>query len=245
MSSFIIEILSSPFLLYTTSAISFIVARYLTNHVLTKGPLSIAPYLIKYNSRVYSMASFLLFLAILSSFGTEIAETPDVSLNTIICSQSTIKQDEIIRYLFHFSKFYEYVDIFNVLGAGGEVNAHFGIHHFTTPYLTYARVIKHPAGWKIFAVLNTFHHALMYAYFGGAAAFSEIIVYTGCLQLGVGIFIETYEILRNWEGGNKDCGGSDALWANVLAAVLLSTYALLFSGDLRARGKTGRDQKNK
>jgi hypothetical protein len=77
----------------------------------------------------------------------------------------------------------------------------------------------------------------MYAYFGGAAIFSEVIVYTGCLQLAVGIMAEIYALLKNRDGGDNDCGGSDALWANVLALASLSTYAVLFSGDLRARGK--------
>jgi hypothetical protein len=36
-----------------------------------------------------------------------------------------------LRYIFHASKIYEYADIFNVLAAGGVVNVHFGIHHFT------------------------------------------------------------------------------------------------------------------
>jgi hypothetical protein len=73
----------------------------------------------------------LLFLAIFSSFWREIAETPDVNFMSIICSQSTTRFDETLRNLYHFTKFYEYIDIFNVLGAGGEVNPHFGFHHFT------------------------------------------------------------------------------------------------------------------
>jgi len=243
MSSITLGILSSPYLLYTTSVISFILARSIIYRVRNKGPIPIARTLIKYNSRGYAFASLLLFLAILDSFWREIVDTSHATFTSIICSPSTTKYDEILRYLYHLSKFYEYVDIFNVLGSGGEVNAHFGFHHFTTPYLTYARALKNSAGWKLFAGLNTLHHALMYAYFGGATIFTDIIVWTGCLQYAVGIGAELFAILRGLSSGREDCGGRDTLWANVLALLILSTYAILFSGDLRAREKNASDGK--
>ena len=81
----------------------------------------------------------------------------------------------------------------------------------------------------------------MYAYFGGAAVFSDIIVWTGCLQYAIGIMTELYAISRNLDRAKGDCGGRDAIWANVLAAVLISTYSVLFWGDLRERGKKSRN----
>ena len=53
----------------------------------------------------------------------------------------------------------------------------------------------------------------------------------------MGILAEMYIISKNFQTRNEDCGGQSALWANVLAVVLLSTYAILFSGDLKERGK--------
>ena len=79
------------------------------------------------------------------------------------------------------------------------------------------------------------HHAFMYAYFGGVAIFSEILPLTGCLQLAVGILGELFVI---WSG----CAGEEVLWANGLAMFLLATYTVLFSGDLRERGKKGREK---
>ena len=131
MPSNMLKVLKSPYLLYTTSVFSFTPARIIIYSVRKKGPISFAPTLIKYNSRGYAFASLLLFTAIVVSFWTEIAGTPSTTLKTIICSPSTTEYDKGLRYLFHFSKFYEYADIFNVLGAGGVVNAHFGLHHFT------------------------------------------------------------------------------------------------------------------
>jgi len=78
------------------------------------------------------------------------------------------------------------------------------------------------------------HHAIMYAYFGGAAIFSDILPWTGMLQLIAGIAGELYVIMYVWSG-SEDCGSMDSLWANVLALGLLLTYLVLFTGDLRAR----------
>jgi hypothetical protein len=77
----------------------------------------------------------------------------------------------------------------------------------------------------------------MYAYFGGASVFTDIIKWTGGLQHIVGIFAELYATTRNIGDEPGECGGKDALWANVLATVLLSTYLGLFWGDLRERWK--------
>jgi hypothetical protein len=108
-------------------------------------------------------------------------------------------------------------------------------------YLTYARVILYPAGWKIFAGLNTMHHAFMYAYFGGIAIFSGILPWTGMLQLVAGILGEAYTIRNVWSGG-RGCGGMESLWANWLTLGLLSTYLMLFAGDLRAREEKGKKE---
>jgi hypothetical protein len=266
MSLSVTTVLSSLNLLFSTSITSFIIARVIIHHVKKNGPISFASTLIKYNSIFYSFASLLICLAITRSFWTEILQ-PGSSMESIICSPSTSEYDLVLRYMYHFSKIYEYIDIFNVLAVGGPVNAHFGFHHFTvllsfpsislmppyhhttihhplfsfesptsdtnnaqTPYLTYARTILHPTGWKVFAFLNTLHHGFMYAYFGGASLFSEVLPVTGCLQLAVGIAVELYVI---WSG----CAVDEALWANLLTVGLLSGYAVLFWGDLAERGR--------
>ncbi|KAH8816086.1 hypothetical protein F5884DRAFT_207998 [Xylogone sp. PMI_703] len=229
MSPTAIEILHSPYLLYTTTLSSFILALIIKHAVAKHGPLSHAGTLTKYNSRIYSIASLLLCSAIGHSLWYDLSSAPNPSLESIICFVPQSAYDLNLRYLFHASKIYEYIDIFNVLASGGVISTHFGIHHFTTPYLTYTRVLSNSAGWKIFAFLNTFHHALMYAYFGGAAVFSDILPFTGGLQLGVGILGEVYII---W---TRCTPPGQSVWANVLTVGLLSLYAVLFSGDLRKR----------
>jgi hypothetical protein len=66
----------------------------------------------------------------------------------------------LARLVYHYSKIYEYWDIFLVVRQGNEVGVHFFFHHFTTPWFTMARVINSSEGWQLFAGLNAFHHTL-------------------------------------------------------------------------------------
>lgn len=106
---------------------------------------------------------------------------------------------------------------------------------YQTPYLTYMHTVTHPTSWHMFAILNTFHHFLMYAYFGGITTFSDILPWTGYAQLLVGIAVEGWVGLGGCDGGG-DWGGG---WWNAVVLGLLGVYAVLFWGDLRGRGKKG------
>jgi hypothetical protein len=66
----------------------------------------------------------------------------------------------IVRLIYHYSKFYEYCDIFLVAAQGKPVGLHFFFHHLTTPWFTITRVIHSWEGWHVFAGLNAFHHTL-------------------------------------------------------------------------------------
>jgi hypothetical protein len=63
-----------------------------------------------------------------------LSSTSDPSIRSLICSSPFSGFDRKLRFIFHTSKLYEYVDIFNVLAVGGVVNAHFAIHHFTVSF---------------------------------------------------------------------------------------------------------------
>ena len=127
----ITAILSSPKTLYTTSITSFLIARFIIRRVKNHGPIRVARAIMKYNNIIYSAFSLMLFFGILTSFWVDISSTPNPSLRTLICSSSNSTLDQRLRYIYHASKFYEYIDIFNVLGVGGVVNTHFWFHHFT------------------------------------------------------------------------------------------------------------------
>ncbi|KAF2452636.1 hypothetical protein BDY21DRAFT_358734 [Lineolata rhizophorae] len=212
---------SLPFLL--TSTLIFIpTAVLLRHHVSHHGPFRVAPTIIKLNSRLYSLFSLLLFLALLP---------PPVSPLPAF-------DDSTLRYAYHVSKLYEYVDVFNVLAAGGSIGAHFGFHHLTTPYLTYVRTLNHaePRGWRVVAMLNAAHHAIMYAYFGGvwsAKWLRMVLPWTGFAQLAVGIVGELYIILGSGSAGNEN----EEVWRNMVSLGLLACYFVLFVMEMTALRK--------
>ena len=76
----------------------------------------------------------------------------------------------------------------------------------------------------------------MYAYFGGATIFSDLLPWTGYLQLIGGMLGEVFIVRRKLAEG--DCGG-DMLLANGVGLGLLGTYAMLFVEDVRGRGTKG------
>lgn len=182
--------------------------KALSHHVALHGPVRGARAVTTLNSRFYSLASLGMLLLIISGKNTEIAKST-----------------------YHASKFYEYLDILNVLASGGEIDLHFGFHHLTTPYLTYFRVIQNSDGWEWFATLNAFHHVLMYAYFGGVAMIRPVLTYTGTLQLVVGILVEYWQIWAKWRASD------DFLCPNIFSLLLLSAYLLLWTRDLRMRAQ--------
>jgi hypothetical protein len=130
--------LASPYTLYITSISSFLIARGIISHVKKNGPISFAPTVIKYNSNIYSVFSLFLCMGITASIWDEVSLASSPLIRTLICSPSSSDFDRKLRYIFHASKMYENVDIFNVLAAGGVVNAHFAIHHFTVSVLNYS-----------------------------------------------------------------------------------------------------------
>lgn len=197
-----------PITLMISQSLVFILT-YLSLHffVSRHGPIRGASTLIKINSWFYSAASLTLFILMLFP-----------------------SHDLLARRLYHASKFYEYVDILNVRAAGGSIDLHFGFHHLTTPYLTYSRVLEHSASWRPFAMLNAFHHTLMYAFFGGAAGLRSLLPWTGCLQLLVGIAVEGW-LVRGRMRSEEDAG------PNWLAGCLLTAYLVLFTRDLVLRSR--------
>lgn len=158
-----------------------------------------------------------------------------VSLGLLLITLSP-SHDLVARRLYHGSKFYEYIDILNVTASGGEIDLHFGVHHLTTMYLTYTRVLHHSDGWRNFAALNTAHHVLMYAFFGGAAWVRPALPWTGAMQLLVGIATDF------WVGRRK-MGKGEEVWPNFVGGGILATYFALFLRDLDLRRREGLEKR--
>lgn len=156
--------------------------------------------------------------------------------------------------MYHYSKFWEYLDIVLVLANHGPryrslskqpIGLHFGFHHLTTPYLTWFRIIQSSSlGWEVFAGLNCIHHAIMYSFFSGGVkiiglepeTLRKILPWTGGFQLVAGIAMEAKALtasLNNMVAENSS-NNSRGHW---VALSLLSTYLVLYMRDLRQRGE--------
>lgn len=190
--------------------------RRLHSHVREHGPIPGAPQVTRVNSRIYAVLSLCLLALIVSP-----------------------NHEHLAQQLYHASKFYEYVDIFNVTASGGAIDLHFGFHHLTTPYFTFIRVVHNSRGWKPFAALNAAHHTLMYAYFGGVQFPRPVLPWTGALQLIVGMAVDVQV------GRDKMRRGEGSIWPNVFSGCLLATYLVLSTRELLRRGGQGKAAQNR
>jgi len=197
---------SYTYLMFLQTAIFVIAWVSVKHHVAKNGPIRQARTVTKINSWVYAAAAFgLMVITLLPSY------------------------DAVGRQLYHYSKFYEYIDILAVLASGGAIDLHFGFHHLTTPYFTFFRVLQHSDGWQVFGAANAFHHMLMYAYFGGASFLRPLLDTTGSIQLLAGITTDL------WIAYRKMGSGGEPIWPNLFGAGLLTAYLVLWFRDLRIR----------
>ncbi|OJD13463.1 hypothetical protein AJ78_06074 [Emergomyces pasteurianus Ep9510] len=213
-------------------------------HVRKNGILPYASTAIKANNYIYTCASLLFFVILVCSLELPLLRVFNVKGDDALHRFGIYlrNQDEQLRYIYHLSKIYEYIDILLVLATGGQIGWHFGFHHLTTPYLSYIRVLHHHAGWRLLASLNTLHHVFMYSYFGGIASFRRLLPFTGFLQLVVGLMGEGV-ILYN-KSNNRKSVGDVAMWPHLVSMALFGTYLVLFAFELmelaRKQKKSGR-----
>ncbi|KAL6253347.1 hypothetical protein RBB50_001070 [Rhinocladiella similis] len=208
--------------------------------ILTSGPLvffwsTLKGYVERHGAFAFARATTRLNSQIYSCFSLVLAY---LILNDVFHLQeiSSIKSSDL-AYVYHLSKFYEYIDVFNLVANGQSIGPHMAFHHITTPYLTYFRVLN-ASEWQLFAFLNCFHHFWMYAYFGGVSAFRPILPLTGWLQLGAGIAFDVRYLVLNGQKAPESRNRS-------IAILLLTRYAMLFYEELRggSQQKSNKEEK--
>jgi hypothetical protein len=127
MFKLFLDLSSSIWTVLASSYILIHCAFTVKDNVRLRGRIPIASTAIKINSRLYSIASLCFCLAII--FCSDIVSE---NLRLWFCGdRDGARGDEIQRQLYHFSKLYEYLDIFLVLANGGSVGLHFAFHHLT------------------------------------------------------------------------------------------------------------------
>lgn len=119
------------------SSITLIVLGLLIQrHVGANGRIPIARAILIANSYLYAAASLWFCSVIISSLM--------VAPHKEVGPPGWLDSDEALRNVYHFSKLYEYLDIWLVLANGGDVGLHFAIHHLTVRYLLSHIKNSHP-----------------------------------------------------------------------------------------------------
>jgi GNS1/SUR4 family len=189
---------------------------------------------------IHNSVQVLLSLTILSLILATAVPIPWASILEIARADDA----SLARLVYHYSKFYEYVDIFLMAAQGKPVGLHFFFHHLTTPWFTVARVVNSWEGWQLFAGLNAFHHALsacdprpqqvltstVYGYYAGASWTRPALAYTQYLQLVGGISYDAWLVVHKLGRGEQISG-------NLVAIGLLTSYLYLHRRDVRMEAK--------
>ncbi|OAP64339.1 hypothetical protein AYL99_00311 [Fonsecaea erecta] len=213
---------SLPSLIMTTIPFVFLWST-LKAYVANNGPFTFARPVTRLNNQVYALFSLALALLI---------------LNDVVQFQNLQQvRTADLAYTYHLSKFYEYIDVFNLSAAGSPINHHMAFHHITTPLLTHFRVLN-ASDWQPFAFLNCFHHFWMYGYFGGVSSFRPVMRVTGWVQLAVGIGLDLHYFVTQ---------GADAPEAKsrAISFVLMSRYAMLHYAEIKERNAQKADSAEK
>ena len=130
-----------------------------------------------------------------------------------------------LAYIYHLSKFYEYIDVFSLVAAGTEIGSYMAFRHLTMPFLTYFRVLN-ASDWQLFAFLNCFHNFWMYSYFGGVSPFRPILTVTGWLQLAAGLGLDLYYCVTQGREFSESKN-------RAVSIMFLARYTMLFYEELK------------
>ncbi len=236
LTSLVSVILTTGPFLFTWS----LLRQYTTRN----GPSPIAAGLISVNNQVYAVFSALLSYLLIQSYttsqsiipGQETTVSLPFNLSIPYFNQSTFTISDLGR-IYHYSKLYEYIDVFLLLAHGKVVGQYMAFQHLSTPYLTYFRVLNCSGGdWRVFALANAVHQTVMYSYFGGLGQWLPWLrntkLYTGWAQLILGIGTDAWWMWRTNIG--KELGPAETFKKNddeatnrAIAVLLLLRYAML------------------
>lgn len=243
-----------PSIILTTGPFVFLWS-YLQRYVTRNGALPLFTTITRLNSIAYSSFSAFLAYALITTYtnpNEPIVLTFPI-LGTIPLTPSTL------GYVYHLSKFYEYIDVLNLVLTGHVIHQHMAFHHLTMPYLTYFRIIAASSStsssafslsstpdanfvddWRVFALANCVHHTIMYAYFGGLGSWLRSIVpVTGYLQLLLGVTVDANwmwvtkagKLAKDNEEVKKVMGNEST--SRGIAILLLLRYAMLYWQELK------------
>ncbi|KAL9652476.1 hypothetical protein ABK040_000048 [Willaertia magna] len=151
-----------------------------------------ASYSSKINNTIYGFFSLGMFIfGIIGSYH----RFQSFKLNEIVCQPSNREPFENVRFIYYFSKIWEFLDICLVILQGYPINIHFRVHHTTTLFLAWLSMTTNCPFDAPAILINCFMHFFLYLYFAGCSFFFWIVRILGFLQLIVGIVFSIIVII--------------------------------------------------
>ena len=153
---------------------------------------------------------------------------------------------EYVLYGYYMSKLHEGIMDLSIVtlrfGHDG-TNAHFLVHHFSTPVLAFFFLISRSTHGLIFMLFNLIMHVAVYAFHAGlrsASLFSFIRTWQ-YVQLGGGFFFAIFSLVQKLVV--EDCpsfNGTLSIYADLIPALLYLSYYVLFLDEIKQyeRSKT-------
>ena len=179
--------------------------------------------LIVLNSQLYALFSLALLVAAVQS------------LTTAAPPQQLLLHDRV-RRTYHYSKFYEWVDVLLLAGQGKAIGPHMAFHHLAMPFFSLFRVLG-CAQWEWFVVCNLGHHVLLYAFYGGwmTGLLRPVLHYTQILQLAVGAGVDVWWfVARGKTGGEPGLVDDQEQVGRAIGLLLLLRFAQLYWAEYKA-----------
>ena len=232
-------LLNTTFFIFTWS--------FLYRYIQRNGPVAIVrDTTLPLHTKSYSLLSLVFLLALLQSLAQTQAST---MLPTFLRTELLPVIDlQKLRYLYHYSKYYEqFLDTLLLVASGRSISPHMAFHHLTMPVYTLFRTLRCSGdGWVFFTICNLFHHVLLCAYLGGIpiGVTRRVLHYTQMLQLGVGVGVDAWwfwehrdMIVSGRKGEREAVGGLMAdreQLGRAVSILLLTRFAQLYWRESRA-----------
>jgi hypothetical protein len=150
----------------------------------------------------------------------------------LFCGQ--VEHSSLLRVYF-YSKLWELIDLVMCSLRGIPINAHFRVHHYTTPVFAFLGLVTRSSSSFVFMGLNLFMHVMVYAFHAGFQpnVLKRMIRFWQNVQLLGGSALAGVALLMRYAG--SPC--SYSVFGDLIPPCLYMTYYVLFLKELRDAGE--------
>lgn len=207
----------------------------------------------KIDQMVYSLVSFVgalfgsyyLYLYVSDPFSQ-----PLFSLRSpLACGALRHPTAQLLLEVYFWSKLYEAHDLVVVIARGYPINAHFVVHHISTPLFAWVGYVSCSAHGMSFLVLNCIMHTMLYAFFAGFSYnwLKSLLRFWQNVQLWGGILLCSMALSERLQGRpcTRQEGVAMGWYADTWPIILFLTYFALFRLELAEEAREMEEAKKK